>query len=85
MKLIINIFGILGSIGIALSLFPQTYKTIKTKDIQSISSYFIFITLLSSLFQLVFGIYYLIFPMIIANTCVLLNTFILLIFILCNR
>ena len=85
MKLIIDIVGLIGSAGIALSLFPQTYKTIFTIDFKSISTYFIFITMLSSLFQLIYGVYYLIIPMIIANTCVLLNSLILFIYISCNR
>lgn len=81
MKTLINVVGILGSVGIAASLFPQTYKTIKTNDMQSISKHFILITLFSSLLQLTYAIYYLIIPMLIANICVSINTLILFLFI----
>ena len=81
MKTLINVVGILGSVGIAASLFPQTYKTIKTNNMQSISKHFILITLFSSLLQLTYAIYYLIIPMLIANICVSINTLILFLFI----
>ena len=40
----IKALGILGSLGVSLSLFPQTYKTWKEKDITSISVTYIYIT-----------------------------------------
>lgn len=74
----INIIGIVGSISIALSLFPQTYKTIKNKEVNELSILFICITMIGACCQWIYGIYYMILPMIIANTCVMVNTFILL-------
>ena len=77
-KTIITIIGILGSIGISISLIPQTYKSWTTNDISSLSIKYIFITLISSLFMIIYSTYYLVYPMIIANLSVLGNTCILL-------
>ena len=82
---LINLFGILGSIGVAFSLFPQTYKVLKSSKIDNLSFWFIIITFISSILQLIYGIYYEIIPMIIANSCVLFNSIILLVFFIKNR
>ncbi len=82
---LINLFGILGSIGVAFSLFPQTYKVLKTSKIDNLSFWFIIITFISSILQLIYGIYYEIIPMIIANSCVLFNSIILLVFFIKNK
>ena len=74
---IINLFGLIGSIGVAFSLFPQTFKVVKTSKIDSLSIYFIFITLISSILQLIYGLNKEIMPIIIANSCVLINSLIL--------
>ena len=79
---IINLFGLIGSIGVAFSLFPQTHKVLATGNIDSLSLHFILITLISSILQLIYGINKDIIPMIIANSCVLFNSFILLVFYL---
>ena len=81
---IINFFGLIGSIGVAFSLFPQTFKVIRTSNIDSLSIYFINITLISSILQLIYGINKEIIPMVIANTCVFLNSLILLYFYIKN-
>ena len=73
----IDIIGILGSMGIAISLIPQTIKTIKTENIKDLSVRFILITMLSSIFQNIFAIHYHIIPMIIANASVFINTLII--------
>ena len=75
---IITIIGILGAIGISISLIPQTYKSWTTNDISSLSIKYIIITLISSVFMIVYSTYYLVHPMIIANLSVLGNTCILL-------
>ena len=85
MDKLINIIGLIGSIGISLSLFPQTIKTIKSNDIQSLSSSFIIVTLIASCLQLIYGYYYFVIPMIIANICVFVNTFVILIYINLHR
>jgi len=82
---ILYILGIIGSIGIAFSLFPQTYKVIKTSEIKSLSFIFIIITFTSSILQLIYGIYNQIIPMIITNSCVFLNSIILLFYFLIKK
>lgn len=81
----IDIIGILGSIGIAISLIPQTIKTIKTENIKDLSVRFILITMLSSIFQNIFAIHYHIIPMIIANTSVFINTLIIFFYMIRER
>tara|TARA_Y100000589_G_C26733764_1_gene458839 strand:+ start:181 stop:438 length:258 start_codon:yes stop_codon:yes gene_type:complete len=76
---IINFVGLLGSIGIGLSLIPQTCKTINSNE-SSLSIPFIVIILLSSIFMVIYAIYFLIVPMLVANSSVLINSLILLFF-----
>ena len=80
---IINLVGIVGSSFIALCLFPQTIKIIQTQSMNDISTPFVVLTMLGALSQLAYGLYYRVLPMIIANVCVSLNTFILLIYKKC--
>ena len=77
MTILVNIVGILGSVCIALSLFPQTIKTIQKQSMDEISLPFVFVTMVGASCQLLYGIYYTIIPMIIANICVVCNTVIL--------
>lgn len=77
MSLVINVIGIFGSVCIALSLFPQTCKTIQSATMNEISIPFICVTMVGAGSQLSYGIYYNVIPMIIANVCVLFNTIIL--------
>jgi uncharacterized protein with PQ loop repeat len=77
MTIVVDIVGILGSVCIALSLFPQTIKTIQQHSMDEISLPFVFVTMVGASCQLLYGIYYSIIPMIIANVCVLCNTIIL--------
>jgi len=76
----IKALGILGSLGVGVSLFPQTYKTWKDKDITSISVIYIYITSVSSILMVIYGTYFLVYPMIIANLSVFGNTCVLLLF-----
>jgi uncharacterized protein with PQ loop repeat len=76
---IINIIGLIGSCGIAISFIPQTYKTINSIELTSTSFYMILITFSSSICMLIYSIYYIIIPMIIANLSVCINTFIIMI------
>ena len=85
MTKIIDIIGLLGSIMVGFSLFPQTIKTIKTikeESNSSISIYFISITFISSILMIIFAIYNFIIPMLIANILVFINSLTLLIVIL---
>jgi len=76
----IKALGILGSLGVGISLFPQTYKTWKEKEISSISVTYICITSISSILMVIYGTYFLVYPMIIANLSVFGNTCVLLLF-----
>ena len=80
MSIVIDSIGIFGSCCIALSLYPQTYKTIKTRSMKDIDIPFVLLTMLGASSQLLYGIYKKVIPMIIANVCVLLNTCVLLVF-----
>ena len=85
MTKIIDIIGLLGSIMVGVSLFPQTIKTIKTikeESNTSISLSFLLITFTSSILMSIFAIYYLIIPMLIANILVFINSLTLLIVII---
>ena len=88
MNILIEYVGIFGSCCIALSLFPQTFKTIQTKSMKDIAIPFVLLTMTGAGCQLVYGIYRNVVPMIIANICVLMNTGLLLIYklyLLANR
>ena len=61
MTIVVNIIGILGSVCIALSLFPQTIKTIQKQSMVEISLPFVFVTMIGASCQLLYGIYYIIF------------------------
>ena len=82
---LITILGILGSIGISISLIPQTYKSWTTNDITSLSIKYIIITFISSLLMIIYSSYYLVYPMIIANISVLGNTCILILLYYKNK
>ena len=74
MTILIEGIGIFGSCCIALCLFPQTFKIIKTKSMTDISISFILLTMIGGGSQMIYGVYYHVTPMIIANSCVLANT-----------
>tara|TARA_Y100000992_G_scaffold297968_2_gene262383 strand:+ start:916 stop:1236 length:321 start_codon:yes stop_codon:yes gene_type:complete len=82
---IITALGIAGSIGISISLMPQTYKSWTTNDITSLSIKYIIITLISSILMIIYSTYYLVYPMIIANLSVLGNTCILILLYYKNK
>ena len=75
---IIDLLGIIGGTCVGLSFIPQTYKTIKTKNVQDLSKIFICINILSSTLMLIYGIYRLVIPIIIANGSVFINNVVLL-------
>ncbi len=78
MNSVVESIGIIGACCIALSLFPQTIKTIKTKSMKDIAIPFVLLTMTGAACQLLYGIYKKVTPMIVANTCVIMNTIILL-------
>ncbi len=73
----IDIIGLFGSLCIGFSLMPQTYKSIKDNDVNNLSIFYIFLTLLASVSMGIYSIYYFILPMMIANLSVFLNCIIL--------
>lgn len=79
----INFFELLGLIGstlVGLSFIPQTYMVIKKKEVKNISLWFIMINIISSLLMIIYGIYFNVLPMIIANSSVFLNNLIIIYF-----
>lgn len=82
---IFNILGLFGSILVGISFIPQTYKIIKTKNVNDISIIFISINLFAASCMIIYGINFLIIPVIIANISVLLNNIIIFIFICRNK
>ena len=81
----IDIIGLIGSMLVGFSLIPQSYKSIKENDTKSISIYYLFITFFAAVFMGIYSIYYLILPMIIANSLVLGNVIILIILVIKNE
>ena len=70
----INIIGLCGSCGVAIAFIPQTYKTITTDSIKSISFITMYMVFSSSICMLIYSMYYNILPMLIANVSVMINT-----------
>ena len=81
----IDIIGLFGSLCIAISLIPQTYKSIKDNDVNNLSIFYIFLTLLASVSMGIYSIYYFILPMMIANLSVFFNCIILFYLIVKNK
>ena len=73
---IFHIIGFVGSITLTLSFIPITYSKIKNNDF-SLNPYFSFLIIVSSLLLLIYSIYFVVIPMIIANLSVLINNLIL--------
>ena len=73
METIINNICILGSILLGLSFIPQTYKIIKEKQTKNISLIFLILSICSALLMAVYGFYYELLPMMVANILVLIN------------
>ena len=65
---------------VGLAFIPQTYITYNNPEhVKSLSTFFILITLIASIFLVSYSIYHRIIPMIITNISVLLNCIILII------
>lgn len=79
---IIDLLGIIGGSLVGISFIPQTYKTITTNKSEDLSKIFIFINIAASTLMLIYGIYYIIIPIVIANGSVFLNNLILLFYVL---
>ena len=68
MDTVINILGLVSSILITVMFVPQVMHVYKTKDTHAINYTFLFLNLLASSTGLVYSIYFLVIPMMIANT-----------------
>ena len=74
---IMDLLGLIGSILVGICFIPQTYKTINSNEINDISMSFIIINITAATLMSIYGCYYLIIPVIVANSSVLLNCFII--------
>lgn len=80
MDTIINIIGLCGSVLIGASFIPQTYKTIKNNNTKDLSYAFMLLNISSASFMCIYGVYYKIIPIMIANSSVIINCIIILIY-----
>tara|TARA_E500000178_G_C16688525_1_gene602606 strand:+ start:417 stop:683 length:267 start_codon:yes stop_codon:yes gene_type:complete len=82
---IIDIIGLTGSVLVGICFIPQTYKIINSNEIKDISKLFMLLNIISASLMVVYGSYYLILPVIIANGSVLINCCIITICIIKNQ
>ena len=82
---IIDIIGLTGSVLVGVCFIPQTYKTINSNEIKDISKLFMMLNIISASLMVVYGSYYLILPIIIANGSVLINCCIITVCIIRNK
>ncbi len=77
---IIDIMGHLGSFLSSITFMPQVYKAWKSKRIGDLSIYTILIVLCSTFIWLVYGLGYMLWPVIICNAIICALSFLLLYF-----
>lgn len=68
MEVIINAIGLVSSILITVMFVPQVIHVYRTKDTHAIDYAFLYLNLLASAMGLVYSIYFIVIPMIVANT-----------------
>lgn len=73
-------FGYIGSVFLVITLIPQLVKTYRTKSADDISRGFVFFALLTTIIYLIYGILIDQNPIIVANSLLLVENFILLYF-----
>lgn len=73
-----DIFGYIGALLLSITLLPQIHQTYKTKQTRDISLVFMCLQILTCVFFLIYGIALSELPLIIANSVVLFQLFILL-------
>ena len=56
MHFVFHIFGYIGSFLLMITFFPQVYKTIKTKNAESLSKWFLFLNLNVCICWSVYGV-----------------------------
>ena len=77
MDSIISIIGIFGGICIGISFIPQVIRTVKDGHADGISPWFVAITFVSSLSMLIYGGYFMVPPILLANGSVACNNIII--------
>lgn len=77
-EIIKNVFGYMGGSMLVLTLIPQLYKTYKTKKIRDISLLFIIFQIITCVIVLIYSILLMAYPLIIANSIVMFELFLLL-------
>lgn len=68
MEVFINAIGLVSSILITVMFVPQVVHVYRTKDTHAINYAFLYLNLLASALGLVYSIYFIVIPMIVANT-----------------
>lgn len=76
----IEFFGYFGAFLTAITFMPQVWKAWQTKSVGDLSTNMLLIVVLSTIVWLVYGIYLMLIPVIIANSIVLILTLTLLYF-----
>ena len=72
-----QVVGYLGALFLTITLLPQLYHTYKLKNADNISIYFLLLQIKTCSLFLTYGILLRELPLILANTIVLLQSFIL--------
>ena len=78
--MITNILGYCGAVCLVISLIPQLIHTYKLKKVDNISYLFICLQILTCVLFLIYGILLMEIPLILANSCVLIQLIILMFF-----
>ena len=74
-----SVFGYLASVSLIITLLPQIHTTYKSKKADDLSYFFLFMNILTCSLFLIYGVLLGELPLILANTAVLSQTFILII------
>ena len=82
---IFSTLGYIGSFLIGVMLIPQVYRTIKTKETEDISPYFIILNMIAVGCMIPYSIYFYLYPVFIANCSVCICNIIILIQIIINN
>ena len=72
-----DIVGYIGGFLLIITMIPQIHRTMKTKKTQDLSIYFLIFQMITCVFFLTYGILLLEYPLMIANTIVLLELVVL--------
>lgn len=76
-KFIIEILGYIGALLVSVCFIPQTYKVLTSKKMEDVSKITYIINFCASILFLIYSIYYLLYPIIICNISIFINSFII--------